>query len=89
MGNVNLRINPMTHGDSHVYLIEVLAGLSVVAVATWMSVIWRSIRKLEEELDDHKVEAERRLTQLEDFAENEKRKSDSSVNDSRWMHRSD
>lgn len=56
----------MTHADTNVFLVEVLAGLTVLGFATWMGMLWSSVRRLENELDEHKLEAERRLTAIEE-----------------------
>lgn len=85
----NTRMDLMTHTET--FVIEVAAGLTVVTIATILGVMWRSIRRLEDEIDDHKVEAERRLTQLEDFKDHvEKSFTPNDPSDrSGWMHKSD
>lgn len=47
------------------FVVEITAGLSILALATWMGVVWRSIRRLEDRLEKHQIDSEKRLVKLE------------------------
>jgi hypothetical protein len=63
--------------ESEKFVVELAGGIAVITFATLISVIFRSIRAMKQDLIEHRVEAERRLTRLEDFKINVEKSSDS------------
>ena len=48
------------------FLIELVAGTTIAVAAGWMVFLTSWVNRLERELDEHKIEAEKRLTKLEE-----------------------
>ena len=51
------------------FLVEIVAGSAIAVAAGWMVFLTSWIGRLERELDEHKIESEKRLTRLEEKEE--------------------
>lgn len=55
-----------TPAESASFVIEIVAGSAIAIAAGWMVFLTSCIKRIEKELDEHKIESERRLTTLEE-----------------------